>query len=92
MSSRQPSEISDKSKGIKKQYKNKRGTDSSDDEEVKEENVKTIIVIGSPGAGKSNFCNFMLDGRASGRFVSSSECVGGVTRNIKSEINWALNI
>ena len=51
----------------------------------------SIIVRGAPGAGKSNFCNFMIDGYASGRYKTSSACVGGVTKTIRSEINFALN-
>ena len=78
--------------GIKKEEKrgDKGGTkhDSDSDDEV----CKSILVLGAPGVGKSNFCNLMIDGRASGRFVSSTKCVGGVTTELKRSTNHALNI
>jgi dephospho-CoA kinase len=30
-----------------------------------------IVVLGGPGGGKSNLCNFLIDGYDSGRFKSS---------------------
>jgi GTPase Era involved in 16S rRNA processing len=88
--------ISSSSHGIKKQAKKDkpRAADESesDEEEIKNDDCITILVVGAPEAGKSNFGNFMLDGKNSQRFKSSSECVSGVTRTIRMEINHALNV
>jgi predicted GTPase len=52
--------------------------------------VKTILLIGEIGVGKSNLCNFLLDGKASGRFESSAKVVSGVTKTIRSAEGHAL--
>ncbi len=46
--------------------------------------------MGATGAGKSNFGNYMLDGRDSQRFKSSAATVSGVTTKIRMDGNNAL--
>jgi GTPase SAR1 family protein len=42
----------------------------------------SMIMLGQPGVGKSTVCNYLIDGKEEDpkRFISSKECVGGVTR------------
>jgi len=61
-----------------------------EDEEVKEQEPITILVVGPPGVGKSTLCSFLVDGTESQRFKSSKESVGGVTREMKLAIGHAL--
>jgi nucleoside-triphosphatase THEP1 len=48
-----------------------------------ESSSKRILVMGAPGVGKSFAGSFLLDGRNSGRFKSSTACVGGVTKEVR---------
>jgi septin family protein len=59
-------------------------------EEVKEQEPKSIMVVGTAGVGKSTFCSFFIDGRESQRFNSSNASVGGVTREMQIAISHAL--
>ena len=52
------------------------------DEEAKEQEPITIMVVGPPGVGKSSVCSYLVDGRESQRFKSSNASVGGVTREM----------
>ena len=49
------------------------------------------MVVGAPGVGKSNFCNFMIDGKADGRFKTGKMVVDGLTRTLQIDENYALN-
>ena len=53
-----------------------------EEEEVKEQEPKSIMVVGPTGVGKSTFSSFFIDGRESQRFKSSNASVGGVTREM----------
>lgn len=50
----------------------------------------TLIPFGGTGTGKSNLCNFLLDGRNSGSFKSSNYTGGGETKKVSSQKNWVL--
>jgi predicted GTPase len=87
--------ISTKSKDIKKPDKKahkKHKSEQKEEEKTSKMVPKTILVVGAPGVGKSNFCNFMIDGRASARFETSSEVKEGVTQTLQIEENHALDI
>jgi GTP-binding protein EngB required for normal cell division len=53
-----------------------------EEEEVKEQEPKSIMVVGTAGVGKSTLCSFFIDGRESQTFKSSHASVGGVTREM----------
>ena len=76
-----------KEEKLEERKRNRAEADSDSDDE----DAKTIIVVGAPGVGKSNFCNMMIDGRQSGRFLSNKQSVGGVTKNLEVVMNNALN-
>jgi len=50
----------------------------------------TIVPFGGMGCGKSTLANFLVDGRDSGKFLTSNSTGGGVTRKIKSSKGFAL--
>ena len=61
-----------------------------EEEEVKEQEPITIMVVGPPGVGKSTFCNFFVYGRETNIFKSSKASVGGVTREMLVALGHAL--
>ena len=83
--------ISANSKAIKKEEKPKAKTKSDGSDSDENADIITILLIGSPGTGKSTIGNFLLDGKASDRFRSNKTSVGGVTRRIQISENHAFN-
>ena len=61
-----------------------------EEEEIKEQEPITIMVVGPPGVGKSTFCNLLIDGRDKHKFKSSNASVGGVTREMLVALGHAL--
>ena len=49
-----------------------------------------VVPFGSAGCGKSTLCNFLLDGKNSGRFKSSKTTAGGETKTISAQSGFAL--
>ena len=49
-----------------------------------------IVPFGGAGVGKSNLCNFLIDGENSGKFKASNSTEGGETRVVTSCIGKAL--
>lgn len=49
-----------------------------------------IVPFGGPGTGKSNICNFFINGKESDTFKASDATTGSETRTVKSAEAWAL--
>jgi ribosome biogenesis GTPase A len=49
-----------------------------------------IVPFGGPGSGKSTLCNFLIDGKNSGKFKTSDTTDGSETTEITHHTNWIL--
>ena len=43
-----------------------------------------LVPLGGPGVGKSTLCNYLLDGKDSGKFKASKTTDGGETKEVSS--------
>ena len=46
--------------------------------------------MGGPGCGKSTLCNFLLEGKDSGKFKASKSTKTGETKTVSSQEGYAL--